>query len=167
MSWGGIDLIARRGGEAPQDAVDRVYAGGLQITVADGVPVVQQIPQTPDADGEPERTGADRTLEAIELLEAQMPGWNTDPSTGEAEPEDFDGLVAEHPEAPFWALITAEHVTLNRVRSGPPAEGDWPLWWQTVQRFAAAGWAVFHPDTSELLDASLTAEEADARYALM
>lgn len=70
MSWGGIDLIPRGGGESSQDAVDRVYAGGLLITFGDGAPVVEQSPPAPDTAGGPDPVSADWVPEAIELLEA-------------------------------------------------------------------------------------------------
>lgn len=167
MGWGGIDLIPVRNGESPQDAVDRVYAGGAQITFVDGEPVIEETPPARDADEDSDAVDPRWMLEATRLLESQFPGWVSDPPLEGVVPDDVEDLVLEHSGAPFWALVTPTYVNLNRVRRGPAAEGDWSLWWQTVQLFANEGCAVFHPDTSELLDPSLTDEEANARYLLL
>lgn len=167
MGWGGIDLIPLRDGESPQDAVDRVHSGGAQITFVDGVPVVETIEPDPAIEEVPAATNCDWRLEAIELLEAQVPGWVSDPPVDGVVPEEVEQLILEHAEAPFWALVTPTYVNLNRMRRGPAAEGDWTLWWQTVQRFAGAGCAAFHPDTSELLDPSLDDRAANERYLIL
>lgn len=166
MGWGGIDLIPLRDGETPQDAVGRVYAGGAQITLVNGVPVIQAI--DPDVViNQDSRTNRDWMLTAIGLLEAQDPGWVSDPPVGTVVPDDVEKVALEHPEAPFWALVTPTYVNLNRMRRGPAAEGDWSLWWQTIQRFADAGCAAFHPDNDELLDPSLDDRTASERYLIL
>lgn len=166
MSWGGIDLIPIRDGETPQDAVDRVHTGGAEITFVDGVPVVETIEQGLVAKEEAE-ANRDWMLEAIDLLEAHDPGWVSDPPIESVVPEDVEQLFLQHPEAPFWALVNPTYVNLNRMRRGPAAEGDWSQWWRAIQRFANAGCAVFHPDTSELLDPSLDNRAANERYLIL
>lgn len=167
MGWGGVDLIPIRASESEQDAVDRVYSSGIQITVERGVPVVSELSppvaiEAPEVEPDPNWIGA-----AAGLLEAQMPGWRTEPPLDESSPGDLQELIADHPDVPFWALITPDWLNLQRCQKGPAAPGDWSRWWEVIQRFANHGCAVFHPDTSELLDATLDETEADDRYRLL
>jgi hypothetical protein len=172
MAWGGIDLIPVRDGETPQDAVDRVYEGGVvhKISLVDGVPswTMEALPGGKDDPEFISRAERAWMLHALDLLEELEPGWTVDhQEKGEHRRWPYE-LQAVHEDFPLWVCINDSYASLKGLERWPGRHGEWPSFWRVARHFAQAGnCAIFYPDTSEMLDGTLDADEARAAYCIM
>ena len=163
MSWGGVQAIPLQPGETRSEAVDRVYAGGLEITLTDGVPSVEQLPGGIEEVGAVSRTERAWMLEAVQVLKDLRPEWTV-----------VEELKGDGRRWPWWISlddlmstmavdVTTTSVTL-RWTGLPVDDLEWRFWWRTIRRLAAWPAAIFHPDKSELISTSMSARAARDRY---
>jgi len=167
MGWSGIDVIPIRGLETAEQAVDRVYGGGLAfdlMTDDDGTSTVQEVDAGPPAQPFGLVTRVDRTwmLYARAILEEVMPGWVakvTHKMPGRRWPHMFE-LV--HPGLLFWCDLCNDRLNFNTYRHTPVDDLSWSAWWDALCRFAELPSVVFEGDgcVTYDIDCGLTAEEA-------
>ncbi len=172
MGWGGIDLIPVPDGETPQEAVDRVYEGGVtfSITMEDGVPSGTMTTHPGGKDDPEFISRAERAwmLRALELLEEIQPGWTVDHQEQGEHRRWPHHLQVVHEDFPLWVGIYDCYATLKGLERWPGRHGEWPWFWKVARHFAQAGnCAVYYPDTSEFLDGTLDADEARDAYFIM
>jgi hypothetical protein len=153
-----------RGGEGPEDAVERVYAGGL-VMYYDGENMIaeQDLSEAPESPTLVTRDQHRWMKHATGVMDDLWPGWTIDhehKDQGRRWPW-YQMLV--HPVAPMRVQIFPSYVNFKEA-SLPVDDREWRFWWRTVRRFAAEGCVIFEPDVSLIIATNLSASAARERY---
>ncbi len=125
LGWYRSDSVARRrDSTGPRLTVSQAAP---QITLVNGVPVIQAIDPDLIIRQGLQRTRRDWMLTAIGLLKAQDPGWISTRRSGKSCRRCGAGRPGA-PEAPFWALVTPPSPQPDASRSGCRATGRSWCW---------------------------------------
>ena len=132
MGWGGVDLIPVRTGETPDDAIERVYEGGVVFAFTRDGMESWDLPKTTSRPLEAvSRDERSWMLEAIGLCEALVgPLKVFEEQRGEKRrwPHRI-GLLAT--AVPMQIALARDHLNL-KLPNRPHNEEDWCTWWPSL-----------------------------------
>lgn len=174
MGWGGVDLIRRFPGETPEQAVERVYEGGLEIIVDEGQPMMRVIPG-PEGDSRgfvedrkwmqvsvQERKWMLRAMDSLNQVTRDWEIVEQDKEPGRRWPWS---IVLAQTSGSVIAFVGKDHINL-KLSSGFATYDDWLIWWRIVCRFVREGCVVYEPDQDLIVKVatSFSAKQARDRY---
>jgi hypothetical protein len=162
MGWSGIWLVAVRPGETAEQAVNRGTEAWIEQDDA-GLSIVPN----PAAEATDLSAATDRWIDHIVgLLRRENPRF-------EMVEEHHDGdhrrsVVLDDPDGPVSATVYSGEVQLlpRRGWDDPPDQPGYGFFamWRYCQLIAAEGCVAHDPDDDELVDLTLSGDEAAATY---
>jgi len=100
-----VDLIPRLPGESPEDAIERVYDGGIRITLGEETPEGRWEEMVSSVDPAPDGAFDEWRAEVLRRLYAVFPGWKS---------EDVDGYPHLWTPGYLWQIeFSLDSVTLR------------------------------------------------------
>ncbi|MGH2688796.1 MAG: hypothetical protein ACRDKW_08320 [Actinomycetota bacterium] len=140
----------------------RVYAGGVEITVEDGVPMIGPIPGPERDPTAVTRAGRAWMLDAIGILDTLSPGWTTIEEHRAPHRRWPWLLVLASPDESVAVTVGSDYVNLNG-HVLDDLDRAWRLWWRIVKAFVRNGCVAFEPDESEIVRIAVSLPSATAR----